>query len=53
MRVLRTNQSAKRSSSLIGRRFSVEEERRVEETSPSDDVAEIHMVMCESESPNK
>ena len=39
--------------SLIGRRFSVEEERRVEETSPSVDVAEMHKVMCESDWPDK
>ena len=47
MRVLRTTQLAKRSSRLEGR-FSVEEERGVEEESPSDDVAEMHKVMCES-----
>ena len=34
---------------MIGRRFSVEEERRGEETSLSDDVAEMHKVMCESD----
>ena len=34
---------------LIGRRFSHGEERRVEETSPLDDVAEMHKVMCESD----
>ena len=44
MTVLRTTQSAKRSS---------DEERRVEETSPSDDVAEMHKVMCESDWPDK
>ena len=38
---------------LIGRRFSVEEERGVEETSPSDDVAEMHKVICESCWPEK
>ena len=38
---------------LIGRRFSVEEERRVEETSPSGDVAEMHKMMCESNWPDK
>ena len=38
---------------LIGRRFNVEEVRRVEETSPSDDVAEMHKVMCESDWPDK
>ena len=38
---------------LIGRRFSVGEERRVEETSPSDDVAEMHKVKCESNWPDK
>ena len=32
---------------LIRRRFSVDEARRVEETSPSDGVAEMHKVMRE------
>ena len=31
------------------RRFGVEKERRVEEASSSDDVAEVHKVMCESD----
>ena len=38
---------------FIGRRFSVEEERRVDETSPSHDVAEMHKVMSESDWPDK
>ena len=38
---------------MIGRGFSVDEERRVEETSPSHDVAEMHEVMCESDCPDK
>ena len=33
--------------------MNVEEERRVEETSPSDDVAEMDKVMCESDWPDK
>ena len=38
---------------LIARRFSVDGKRRVEETSPSDDVAEMHKAMCESNWPDK
>ena len=38
---------------LIGRRLYVEEERRVEETTPSDDVAEMHKVTCKSDWPDK
>ena len=38
---------------LIGRRFNVEEERRAEETSSSDDIAEMHKVMCGSDWPDK
>ena len=36
---------------LIGRRFSVEKERRAEEASLSDDVAERHKVMCKGDWP--
>ena len=35
------------------RRFGVEKERRVEEASSSDHVAEMHQVMCESDWPDK
>ena len=38
---------------LIVRYFSVDEERRVEETSFSDDVAKMHKTMCESNWPDK
>ena len=38
---------------LIARHFSVDEERTVEATSSSDDVAEMHKTMCESNGPDK
>ena len=38
---------------LIGRRFSVDGERREEDTSSSDDVADMHKVMCESDWPDR
>ena len=38
---------------LIARHFSVDEERRVEETSSSDDVAKMKKTMCESNWPDQ
>ena len=38
---------------LIGRRLCAEEERKVVETSPSYDVAEMHKVMCKGDWPDK
>ena len=47
MRESSENNPISEEEQLIGRRFSVEDERGMVETSPSDDVAEMHKVICE------